>query len=236
VISFKSAENFGSDQKRIRARFPLQTMLLAVMPHINNTEMNAKYIIILTFFCYSCLNMNNPDIQSRYSENYNIFDSVLVNHIPRKLPNNQIGFGFTSPEYTKLGKIYLKTKVSSRNEYLELKAKYYKQALYKGFINDSCFAIVEDYRSDFLDTNELNSPMKIFPIPKEAISYSENYSDIKKFENAEIIITECKLGDFFSRICIKSNQTTPVKAKNGFSKGYTFVEKDLIIIYWAMNW
>jgi hypothetical protein len=33
VISFKSALNFGSDQKRTQARFPLQTMLPTVIGH-----------------------------------------------------------------------------------------------------------------------------------------------------------------------------------------------------------
>ena len=208
-----------------------------VLYHSKKTEMKPKYIIfLLTLFCYSCLNMNDPDSQARYSESYNSFDKKMVNHIPKKLPNNQIGFGFTSPEYSKIGKIYLLTKISSKTEFIKIKETIFKQAIYVGFANDKRFAIVEDLESNLADTGYANNSNEIFPIPIESITSNELDSINKKYENAEVVIKECKLGDFINLIKIKSNQNIPIKNKSGFSKGFTFVEKDLIVIYWTMNW
>jgi len=180
--------------------------------------------------------MNDPDSQARYSESYNLFDKEMVNHIPKKLPNNQVGFGFTSPEYTQFGQIYLITKVSSKTEFLKLRTRISKQAIYSGFATDKCFAIVKGITSNLVDTSNANNSNKIFPIPEEAIVYDEHDSISKKYEYAEIVIKECKLGDFLNLINVRSNQNTPIKSKSGFSKGFTFVEKDLIVIYWTMNW
>ncbi|MBK7851303.1 MAG: hypothetical protein IPJ66_09295 [Bacteroidetes bacterium] len=186
--------------------------------------------------------MNDPDSQARYSDSYNSFDKKLVDHIPKKLPNNQIGFGFYSPVNTSFGQLYLLTKVSSKSEFLKLKSEFSNQAIYSGYASDKCFAIVDGFKCNLSDTSGLNNCKTIFPIPQEAISYTEdlpsNLNSISKnYENAEIIIKECKLGNFLKIIDTKSNENDSIKkSKSGFSKGYTFVEKDMIIIYWTMNW
>ncbi|HAB53808.1 MAG TPA: hypothetical protein DCE80_16800 [Ignavibacteriales bacterium] len=48
-ISLKSAENFGSDQDRDKARFPLQTMLLAVVRKQNEHDTIFLILIISSF-------------------------------------------------------------------------------------------------------------------------------------------------------------------------------------------
>ena len=44
--------------------------------------------------CLSCVNMNRPDANQSYQEMFDHFEPSLMTLFPKKLPNNQIGFGF----------------------------------------------------------------------------------------------------------------------------------------------
>jgi len=201
-------------------------------------------IIILTF--YSCLNMNDPESQAQYIECYKSFDKELVNHFPSKLPNNKIGYGFSNPEfYSGLGKysdipnhsdIYLTTKISSREKYEELKKKYSDQAKYTNKINSKCFAIIRTYETK-IDNKYDTTCKELFPVPEFAVfEYGDNNEDWVRIENGQIIILDCKSGNYTGIDNIRPNTEMPKEFQNGFSKGLTFNDQKQTIEFWLIIW
>lgn len=182
--------------------------------------------------------MNDPKDQAAYSAIYNSIDKIVVDHIPKKLPNNQIGFSFFSPENNGFGQLCLLTKFSSKEEFLKIKTELSHNIIFSGHENDKCFAVIDGIKHGLVPTSNLDNCKEIFPIPNESISYWDEFSASnqnpikKKYENVEVIIKERRIGDFLT--IIHSNETA--KNKSGYSKGYTFIPQDLIIIYWTMYW
>jgi len=204
------------------------------------------YILIFVLTFYSCLNMNDPESQAKYIECYNLFDKELVDHFPSKLPNNQIGYGFSNPEYySELRKysdipnhsdIYLTKKISSKEKYKELKKKYSKNAKYINASNSKCFAIIRTYETN-IDNKYDTTCNELYPVPEFAIfEYGENNKNWIRIENGQIIILDFKSGNYTSSKKIKPNREMPKEFQNGYSKGLTFNDQKQTIEYWLIIW
>ncbi len=194
----------------------------------------------------SCLNMNDPQKQSEYVEVYNLFEKSLVDHIPNKLPNNKISTTWSRPDYySELGKysdipnqshISVLTQIRNKEKYVELKRKYTKGAKYIKSTKDNCFGIIRTYEKN-IDNSIDTTCEPIVPVPEFAIfEYGENNEDWVQIEKGQIIILDCKSGNYTGVDKIKPNTEMPKGFQNGFSKGLTFNDPKQTIEYWLVIW
>lgn len=146
--------------------------------------------------------MNDPEKQADYIGCYNSFDKNMVNHIPNKLPDNQIEYGFASPkyidEYNNSAYIYLVT-INSKSDYIKLKSKLLVDVKYSINGNDSCFLPIGTFNDKLVakyDTLNCNS---FYPVPSEAIYKHTDDTVLNKIKNCQVIIKECKSGIFLNR-------------------------------------
>lgn len=194
----------------------------------------------------SCINMNDPQKQSEYVEVYNLFDKSLVDHIPNKLPNNNISTTWSRPDYyLELGKysdipnqshISVLTKISDNEKYTELKRKYSENAKFINSTNDKCLGIIRTYETD-IDNSIDTTCERIIPVPEFAIfEYGKNNEDWIKIENGDVIILDYKSGNYTGAKNIKPNMEMPKKIQNGYSKGLTFNNQKQTVEYWLIIW
>lgn len=184
--------------------------------------------------------MNDPESQAKYIECYNSFNKEMVKHIPNKLPNNQISHGWAPPMYIdEIGKyagIHLTTKITSKKKYTESKRRLSKNAKHIGKSTDKCYYIVKTY-GELVDTDIDTNYKEFFPVPQYAVYTSADY-DTKwsRQENRVVAILECESGDYLNRKKLKSKESMPAEWENGYSKGYTFNDKEQTIMYWLIIW
>lgn len=62
----------------------------------------------------SCVNMNDPTRQAEYIQTFKTYNPSLTTHIPGKIPNNMVGYGFSSNIKGNYSHFYIKTKESSK--------------------------------------------------------------------------------------------------------------------------
>lgn len=185
--------------------------------------------------------MNDPESQAKYIECYNSFDKEMVKHIPNKLPNNQISHGWAPPKYIdEIGKyagIHLTTKITSKKKYTESKRRLTKNAKHIGKSTDKCYYIVKTY-GELVDTDIDTNYKEFFPVPQYAVYNTSGDYDTKwsRQENRVVAILDCESGDYLNRKKLKSKESMPAEWENGYSKGYTFNDKEQTIMYWLIIW
>lgn len=185
--------------------------------------------------------MNDPKRQSEYTENYNSFEKDMVAHFPIKLTNNFISSSWSSPknvnEYGLYGGIHLLTKISSNENYKKLKTKLTRNAKHIGRSNDKCYMVVKTH-GDLLDADfDKNSCKELFPVPQYAIYKSDDFDvNWSRQKGSDIVILDCKSGDYMNREKIQTKIKMPNEWKNGYSKGYTFNDKEQTLMYWLIIW
>ena len=196
------------------------------------------YIIIL-ISQVSCLNMVEPKYQAEYIEIYNSFDKELINHFPKKLPNNYIASKLMSPKMISNDfnyiDIYLKIQISSQKKYQIKKNNLIKKANIMKKADDSCLLIIKyDWKKNDLN-QDISSCDILFPVPYSAVyNYDRDKGIYKKQKKNEIAIIDYKPRKLMEDLIIK--EKLPKNWKNGYSKGYTFNDNNQTITYWLVIW
>ena len=192
-------------------------------------------------FVISCINLNDPRHQAEYIQCYNSFQKEMVEHIPNKLPNNQISHGWAPPKHIDVignyAGIHLVTKIASKSDYLNHKAKLSSNIKFKGLSTDTCFIIVKTYGELLNSDFDKNNCENLYPIPQYAIYKYDNF-DLKwsRQENSDVIISDCKSGDYLNRDVLKPKEGMTPEWEKGYSKGFTFNDKEQTINYWIIIW
>jgi len=199
------------------------------------------YIVLTLILLSSCLNMNDPKDQAQYIQTRKSFDSTLVRFLPRKLPNNQIGYSWSSPEYFSENNEYagmnVSTRFSSREEYLKVKLQYIRKAMYVKNSSDSCLLVIKTFgllKKDYYNADKCG---KLLPVSQDAVcAYNEIDSKWTRLKKTDIIILDYKLGDFRHRKDKSENVNLPKGYTEGYSTGISANDKDLTIQYWLIIW
>ena len=181
--------------------------------------------------------MNDPKTQGQYIESYKSFNKELVNHFPERLPNNFVAATFGSPKYISKRNNYaglnLTTKIASKEKFEELKKSLISEAKIVKESTDSCFLIIS-YTNEFNNVFNCNS---ITPIPLKALyDYDGKNDHWKILDNIEIALIDFQPGMFLDNKNLIRKEVYPENWKNGYSKGYSFNNKEQTIMYWLIIW
>jgi len=180
--------------------------------------------------------MTEPEQQAEYIESYKSFDKEMVDHFPKKIPNNWINVSFGGPkyinEYSSTTQLILKIKITSKEKFDRLKNQLEKEAKIIKNSADSCLLIV-----DSKENQNLRICDSYYPILQETI-YDFNAKRDKwlRLENCEIDILDYKSGIFVKNKYLKSKEYLPKNWGNGYSKGYAFNNEEQTIMYWLIIW
>lgn len=191
-------------------------------------------ILILLLTLQSCLNITEPEQQAQYIESYKSFDSELVSHFPKKIPNNWSSSTFGSPkyinEYSRTAELSLSIQLTSKEKFESLKIQLKKEAKNINNSADSCLLIV-----DSKENQNLTNCDSYYPIPQKTI-YNFEGDKWKRQENCEIVLLDYQSGLFFENEYLTSKEYLPKDWENGYSKGYAFDNNEQIIMYWLIIW
>lgn len=199
--------------------------------------MNNKFhILLLILTLQSCLNMTEPEHQAQYIESYKSFDNELVNHFPKKIPNNWNSTTYGSPkyinEYNNTTELSLKIQITSKEKFDRLKNQLKKETKVIKNSGDNCFLIV-----DSKENQNLINCRNYYPIPRETIyDFDDKSEKWLRLENCEIALLDYKSGIFLENKYLTSKEYLPENWKNGYSKGYAFNNKEQTIKYWLIIW
>lgn len=191
-----------------------------------------KYLLFLALILIgiSCINMNDPENQASYIQARKSYPDSMVNHIPKKLPNNHIGYSCTwfDNKYSNSG-IDLKIQYKTKKEFYEFRSKYANSNILKSD-NPCILRILSPHRVDKTPTFN-NSCDRHYPVP-------EYIYDFRDFENKyfETIILNFEPGIFKSEENLSEKYEYPLYWLHGYSQGITFYEEQLIISYWLIIW
>lgn len=198
---------------------------------------NKLYLLIFILAFQSCLNMTEPEQQAEYIESYRSFNAELVDHFPKKVPNNWIHVSYGSPNhinewYGGSTEFSLKIQITSKKKYERLKSLLEGKAKDIKNSADSCLLLVD---SD--ENQNLPSCENYYPIPHGTIyDYDDKNEMWVKLEDCNIALIDYKSGIFIENEYLTSKETLPDKWKNGYSKGYAFNNKEQTIMYWLIIW
>ncbi len=197
---------------------------------------NKLYILILILALQSCLNLTDPEHQAEYIESYRSFDKELVDHFPKKIPNNWTHISYGSPEYinewSNTTGLSLKIQITAKEKFKRLKNQLEEEAKEIKNSVDSCLLIVDSKESQ--NTLNCNS---YYPIPQETIfDYDDKNDKWLRLENCEIALLDYKSGIFIENKYLTAKETLPENWKNGYSKGYSFNNSKQTIMYWLIIW
>lgn len=182
----------------------------------------------LLIICVSCLNMNRPESQERYQTLRNQFSPELLEHFPINLPNNQIGFGFSSYYKDEVpGSLYLKTKFFSKAKYMEKKNSFASRARFQLLSTDTCLFIIEKDWQNHKCKNH-------YPVPVQAIG--DLFDERTKKKEMNLFILKTELGNFVKDGSDTLNIDLPTGMKKGFSAGITTNDQENSINYWVVIW
>jgi hypothetical protein len=190
-------------------------------------------ILLLCLGLQSCLNITDPKQQAKYIESYKSFDIKLVDHFPKKVPNNWTRVTYGSPDYIKWSSttgLSLEIQITSKEKFDSLKKQLEKDSKVIKSSVDSCLLIVDSKKNQTL----INCN-KYYPIPQET-AYDLNNETWIRVEDCEIALIDYKQGVFIKNTSLKPKVNLPDKWKNGFSKGYAFNIKEQKIMYWLIIW
>lgn len=191
-------------------------------------------ILLLIMGLQSCLIMTDPKQQAEYIESYKSFDNDLVDHFPKKVPNNWTYVSYGSPDYNnewnRTTGLSLEIQITSKEKFENQKNQLEKEAKVIKKSEDSCLLIV-----DSKDDQTLMKCISYYPIPQETAYDFIKDNWIRK-ENCEIALIDYKPGIFIKNKHLTPKENLPEKWKNGFSKGYAFNNKEQKIMYWLIIW
>ena len=184
----------------------------------------------------SCLNMTEPEFQAQYIESYKSFDKELVNHFPKKIPNNWISVVYGGPKYinkySSTTEFSLTIQISSKEKFEKLKNQLKKEAKVIKNSMDSCLIIV-----DSKENQNTMSCNRYYPVPQEAIFEYKNKNDgWIRLKNCEVALLDYKPGIFIKSKYLTRKENLPKDWENGYSKGYAFNNKKQTIMYWLITW
>lgn len=217
------------------------------MPHIKPMKNLIKITVISSILFNSCLNMNEPADQAEYIEVYKQFDPALVDHIPSKLPSNNIHHSWTRLDfYEGSGKyydnidnhagIFVKVITGGLENFNKLKTSFSSQAKYSFKSNDSCIVVIRTYENEII-TDSITHCNEIYPVPEFAsYEYSSDGGRWGRMIDNDILILDCSAGNYTKLDSIKPNKRMPLGWENGYSKGITFDNKKQTIQYWTIIW
>jgi len=180
--------------------------------------------------------MTEPERQAQYIESYKSFDKEMVDHFPKKIPNNwrYIVFGSTKyiNENNNTTELILKIQITSKEKFKRLKNKLSEKAKEIRSSADSCLLIVDSKESQ----NVYNCD-HIYPIPHETIfDYDDGIEKWIKVEDCELVLLDYKSGKFIESEYLTEKENLPKDWKNGYSKGYAFNNNEQTVIYWLIVW
>jgi len=191
-------------------------------------------ILLLLLTLQSCLNLTDPKQQAQYIKSYKSFDKELVNHFPKKIPNNWTQISYGSPEYinewNSTTGLSLEIRTTSKEKFENLKNQLEREAKVVKKSDDSCLLVV-----DSKENQTLINCNSYYPIPQET-AYDFNKDKWIRKENCEIALIDFKPGIFIHNKYLTPKENLPEKWKNGFSKGYAFNNKEQKIMYWLIIW
>ena len=197
------------------------------------------FLLVFVFLVSSCLNMIDPENQARYIESYNSFDKSLVDHMPKKLPNNLTNHSWAPlkhiTEYGQYAEISV-TLLYPKRKLQEIKESFIKNAKYVGASNDSCFVIVEtigriaNSQHDSIYCNEL------IPVSQNALYNYESEEVSERKSNIELVVLDFESGIFVDSDKLKPRESMPAGLKNGYSKGLAIDNNKQTIKYWLIIW
>ena len=182
------------------------------------------------------MNLTEPERQAEYIESYRTFPKELVDHFPKKIPNNWTHISYGSPEYinewSSTTGLSLEIQITSKEKFKRLKNQLGEEAKEIKNSVDSCLLIVDSKKSQ--NTINCNS---YYPIPQETIfDYDDENDKWLRLENCEIALLDYKSGIFLESKYLTVKETLPENWKNGYSKGYAFNNKKQTIMYWLIIW
>jgi len=186
----------------------------------------------------SCLNMVDPEEQIKYIEALNSFDKNLIDHFPKKIPNNAKSYSIASPKLINYDYNYINTyltiQIPSKNKYKTRKVKLLNESKLTIKSTDKCLLKIN---YDFDKKSEKNIPKckNLIPIPYNILSnYNYKKETYENQDNIKIAVLNYKSGKVIENLREKSD--LPEKWKNGYSKGYAFNDKNQTITYWLLIW
>ena len=80
--------------------------------------------------------MNDPRLQADYLNALKTYHSSLIKHLPSKIPNNEIGCGFSTASINNYSNIFIRT-IEEQNKYYKIKEQYIRDAKSIFSSNDS---------------------------------------------------------------------------------------------------
>jgi hypothetical protein len=190
--------------------------------------------------------MNDPERQAEYNNIYNQFDKSLVEHIPNIIPTTGTNYTMSSPGYYSRvnefhdipnhSKIFVTEIIPRLKKYNRIKDHYSRLAKYVINTSNECAAIIRTYENSKI-INNCDSCSIIYPIPEFAIyEYSSDNEEMKNLDDCEIVVLDCKEGNFTNEEAIEPNEEMPLGWKNGYSRGLTFNSRNQTIQYWLIIW
>ena len=117
--------------------------------------------------------MNDPKLQADYLSALKTYHSSLTKHLPSKIPNNEIGCGFSSASVNSYSHIYIRT-IEEKNKYFSIKEQYSKDVESIMSSNDSSLV---KYKSidKFIDSLCLDNEIFNYKIVPQELY--ENYTE-----------------------------------------------------------
>ncbi len=217
--------------------------ILRKVVHINTQIMRKRLlhmVLVLVLFT-SCINMNDPQNQARYISCYNSFDTSLVNHLPKKIPNNFINMGYASLDYLDESDDYagmhITTKIKNSEEYTEIKNNYLNQAKSINNSLDTCLIVIWTYgRFEKGVQGDFNCEKPI-PIPQYSICDANDSTHLwERITNNEIIVLDYEYKDLLNRPDSRMRKDMPARLSTGYSKGITLSKNNMTIQKWVIVW
>jgi len=200
----------------------------------------------------------NEHLKNEYERVLKFFDSTLVNHFPKKLPDK---CSFSTN--VALAKIDYEKESGFSSFYADLKKKYSNKryskiknifissskAVYDA--NSEKLLLIFSYNNDMEINGEkytnleslkrrklakLNLIATSFPIPLFEIDQFKSNTFSGLPEDFKIYVLEAKPGKYLEDKYLRDCVCLPEKWKHGFSKGVAMSDKRHVIIYWVTVW
>lgn len=204
--------------------------------HIKETMKKLIYLFIFSITLHSCLDMNDPELQAEYIMALKTYNSSLTKHIPPKIPNNQIGYGFSFASVDSYSSFYIRT-IEKKDKYYSIKEKYINES--KSIVSSKDTSIVVYESIDkLIDSLKLDN--KIFNykvVPQELyVDYTEYYTSKLIDYKFDIIMLDSKFDSLPSKIDYVKLESNDGALANNFFRGVAFYDNDLVITYWVITW
>jgi hypothetical protein len=160
----------------------------------------------------------------------------LTTHIPGKIPNNMVGYGFSSNRKGRYSHFYIKTKESSK-EYFSIKKRLVNvQNTVIHSLDSSLIRVSQnDFETDSLQSNygKLHPPI----VPEDLYEeYTLKFNSKPIEYEFEIVILDCKYDLLMTKTDNNDFNVNNGSIVSNFSKGLAFYDKDLVITYWVITW